>query len=164
MERRRQLRALQLLGGRALTRNILSWSLVALAAIGALGYLLPAHRVGNDTTFHSNFADGGAVSLIVFGGVIACVLALRNRQFGAGIASGVVAMIGAFLALVPVVLAHFLSHVDNAYGEAMFATGIIGLFSVGAVTAIVEPILYITQRLALESEDPVFPTARVVTD
>ncbi|HEU0034854.1 MAG TPA: hypothetical protein VFQ53_29720 [Kofleriaceae bacterium] len=161
-----KLRELELAGGRRLVRNILFYGLSAVAALGALGYLLPAHRLENDATFHSNYADGGPAALLVFGGAIACLLLLRRLRFGAGIVAGIVSMGAAIGALMPVFLVHLFSHVDHAAGESLYALGVLGLFCGGVALLIAEPILYLTQRRALQrardAELPKLPIARVV--
>lgn len=162
MQERRRLARIELAGGRAGLRRVLSWGIVTLAAIGAFGYVLPAHRVDDARAFHSNFFDGGPMPLFVFAAIALAAYALRRGRLGAGIATGVIATGGAVLALMPVFLKHFLAHVEHAYGEDLFAVGILGLFFGGAATAIIEPILYVTQRRALEREDPQFPVARLV--
>ena len=160
-ERRRLLR-IQLVNGRAALRAVLSWGVIAIATLGAIGYVLPAHRVDEAASFHSNFADGGEMPLFVLAAVATAAYALRRRGLGAGIATGVIATGGAILAVMPVFLVHFLAHVEHAAGDDLFAVGVLGLFFGGIVTAIADPILYISQRRALERQDPQFPRARVV--
>jgi len=149
MQTRLRLRDVKLVGARAWIRRAWFGATIALAALGMLGYLLPAHRLEGEA-WHSNFADGGEVPLLVFGAIGVLALILRKRGIGAGSAMGVLASIGAIASVIPVVLVHLFSTVQNGIGEAMYATGVIGLFFGGAVFAIVEPILYLTQRRADE--------------
>ncbi len=151
-----------LTGPRAWVRHGLTWGVVALSTIGALGYVLPAHRIDED--FHSNYADGGAASLLVFLIVGVFAVALRRRGFGAGFVRGLVAMAGAIGALLPVILVHFMQTVEDAPGETLFAIGVIGLFLVGAAALVSEPIFYLLERRRLRELEPVFAHARVVVD
>ncbi len=123
--------------------------MLVLAAIGFAGYLLPAHSVDGGA-WHSNFADGGGWSLGVFGvfGILAAHL--RTRGFGAGMLTGVLAVAAAIASMVPLILVHFMAHVDNGPGEVMMAISVLGLFFGGAALLIAEPILYVTQRRANE--------------
>ncbi len=130
---------------------------MALAVIGFFGYLLPAHSVDGGI-WHSNFADGGPLPLVVFGGFCAIAAVLRTRGLGAGMLTGVLAVAAAIASVVPVLLVHLFSHVDQGPGELMFALAAIGLFFGGAVFLIAEPILYWSQRRANER---VLPIARV---
>lgn len=132
-----------------------------LAVLGFIGYLLPAHSVEGGA-WHSNFADGGVTALVVFavfGGIAAF---LRKRGLGAGILTGVLAVPAAIAAVAPVVLAHLLSHVESGPGEVMFGISIVGLFFGGLAFAIVEPLLYWTQRRVDErAAQTKLPSARV---
>jgi hypothetical protein len=162
MAERRRLRDIELAGGRALFRRVLFAGLLGFVVLGLVGYNLPAHRLRGDADFHANYADGGVASMLVFLAVAGLVvLAWRWRRWGAGFLAGGVATVGAVGALLPVMLAHFLSSVDNTYGEAVFAIGVLGLFFAGIATAILEPILFIGQRRALERGG--LPEARVFT-
>jgi len=47
--------------------------------------------------------------------------------------------------------------------EPRYASGVLGMFLLGLVTLVAEPVLYFGQRRQLERDvDPQFPTARVV--
>lgn len=151
-----------LTGPRALIRRALGWALVGLPIIGAIGYVLPAHQL-RDEVLHSNYADGGVVSLLIFLVVCAVAVALRRRRFGAGIVTGGIAMAGAVGALVPVMLVHLFEDTKDGFGEGMFAVGILGLFLVGAASLLSEPILYILERRRIMRDlEPVIPAARLV--
>jgi hypothetical protein len=161
---RMRLLDVRLVGAAALFRSFMFWCLAALAAIGALGYVMPAHRVRGDIEFHSNYADGGPFSLLVFALVIGVALALRRHRFGAGMIAGATASVGAVLALGPVFLVHFLSTVEDGPGEVLFAMGVLGCFFGGAIALVAEPILYVVERRRLEREaaPPSLPVARIV--
>lgn len=146
---RTRLRDVELMGARAWIRRAWFGLTVVMSAIGAIGYLLPAHKLG-DEAWHSNFVDGGEVPLLVFGAIAGIAFLLRKRGVGAGSVMGMLAAIGAIASVVPVVLVHMFSTVENGYGEGLYATGVLGLFFGGVVFAFVEPILYITQRRANE--------------
>jgi hypothetical protein len=165
MQKRTRLFDTQLTGARALARRCVLASLPLFAVVGALGYVLPAHDLGNGEAAHSNFADGGIASLLVFAGVALCTYLLRNRGFGAGIGAGVIAIGGAVLALAPVLLAHMFRDVESLGGETIFLIALLGLFFVGAAALIAEPILYIVERRRMElaAKPAELPIARIVT-
>jgi hypothetical protein len=146
---RKRLSETRLVGARSAIRAGAFLVMLGLAVIGFAGYLLPAHSVDGGA-WHSNFEDGGAWSLVVFGvfGVLAAHL--RTRGFGAGMLTGVLAIATAIASLVPVILVHFMSHVDNGPGEVMMAISVLGLAFGGVALLIVEPVLYLTQRRANE--------------
>lgn len=164
MRMRRQLSRLELVGARAVIRRI-AFVLVALfAVLTAVAYLLPAHRLRYEQTFHSNFDDGGPGALIVLALVLAAWAVTRNRRYGAGYLLGLASVGGAIGALVPVFLEHLLASVSEGFGEYVFAIGILGMFFVGFGLLVLEPILYVGQRRQLERDvDPQFPIARVVS-
>ena len=163
MQERTRLRDTTLSESRALINQLLFWAIAVLPIIGALGYVLPAHRVNDEAHFHSNYADGGVAPLIAFAAVSLIALALRRRRLGARMVTGVVAMGGAFLALLPVILVHMFSRVENGPGEGLFAVGILGVFFMGLAALIAEPVLYILERRKLERDaEPQIPHARVV--
>jgi len=163
MAQRRRLAEIQLTGARGVIRRLLLGAIAACAVVGAIGYVLPAHRLGDAGTYHTNYDDGGGASLIVFGVVFASWLAIRNRRHGAGYLAGVISSVGAILAVLPVLLVHLFSTVEHAIGEHLYASGVLGLFFLGLVTLVAEPVLYFGQRRQLERDvDPQFPSARVV--
>jgi hypothetical protein len=160
---RRPLRTLELTGARAVIRRVLFAGAAVLAVVGAIGFVLPAHRLDDVAGFHSNYHDGGPESLVVFAAVIAGWWFLRRRGHGAGYLFGVVATAGAVLSVLPVFLVHMFRSVETGPGEGMFAVGVLGLFGTGVVIALAEPILYLGQRRQLERDvDPQFPTARTI--
>ncbi len=165
MQARPSLRSLELTGARAVIRRCLLISLPVFAAIGAVGYVLPAHDLHNGEGAHSNFADGGVVALLVLAAAGLCTYLLRDRRFGAGFAAGVLAMGGAVFALAPVLLAHMFQRVDDLVGEGVFAVGVIGLFCAGAATLFAEPIVYLLERRRIinAAKPAALPAARVVT-
>ncbi|MBA2538596.1 MAG: hypothetical protein H0V17_03090 [Deltaproteobacteria bacterium] len=150
MQTRTRLRDVELVGARAWIRRGWFGLMIALSAIGAIGYLLPAHKLEGDEVWHSNFADGGEIPLLVFGALAGLAFLLRKCGLGAGSVMGLLATAGAIASVVPVVLVHLFATVQNGIGEGMYATGVLGLFFGGALYAIAEPILYLTQRRADE--------------
>lgn len=160
---RRRLRTLELTGARAVIRRVLFAGVPVLALIGGIGFVLPAHRVRDEPEFHSNYADGGPASLLVFAGLIAVWWFLRRKRHGAGYLIGVIATGGAVLSVLPIFLNHMFQKVETGPGEGLFGVGVLGLFGLGLVIALVEPILYLGQRRQLERDvDPQFPTARTI--
>lgn len=160
---RRPLSEIELTGVRRVIRRLL-FGCIALGAMGgAIGYMLPAHKV-HDSTFHSNYDDGGLFSLVVFGVVLAACLFTFRRGHWAGYVMGLVSSVGAIAAFAPVLLSHLLSRVTYDYGEAVFSISVLALFALGPITIVAEPILFLGQRHQLERDvDPQFPTARVVS-
>lgn len=163
MNKRTRLRDVQLVGVRSWIRRSYFGLTIALAAIGFAGYLLPAHRV-DGRAWHSNFADGGPWPLLVFAALAAIAVVLRQRGLGAGIALGVLSTAAAMASVLPVILVHLLGDVQEGVGEYLYAASVIGLFF-GGLFAIVEPILYLTQRRANERAArlalPALPIARI---
>lgn len=148
---RKRLSETRLVGVRSTIRGGAFVVMLLLAAIGFAGYLLPAHSVDGGA-WHSNFADGGAWPLVVFGVFGLLAAHLRTRGFGAGMLTGVLAIAAAIASMVPVILVHLMSHVDNGPGEVMMAISVLGLFFGGFAFLIAEPVLYLTQRRAKERD------------
>lgn len=149
MQTRTSLGNTQLVGVRSWIRGGGFAAMMLASAVGAFGYLLPAHSV-NGGEFHSNFADGGPMPLVVFGVMFVIAAVLRTKRFGAGLLTGILAPAAAIAALSPVFLQHLIADVTTGVGEDLFAVGVIGLFVGGVAFAIVEPILFATQRRADE--------------
>jgi len=126
--------------------------MIAAALVAAVGYVLPAHRLNGDADFHSNFHDGGVLSLVILGAVAVIAYALRNLRLGSGMITGIVAAAGAFCALMPVVLAHLLSSYEHGYGESMFVIGELVLFFGGLALVAAEPLLYVLERGRIERD------------
>jgi hypothetical protein len=144
------LRTFDLTSHRASFRRTLSFAMIGAAIVAAIGYVLPAHRLEGDTAFHSNFDDGGVLSILILAAVAAIVFALRKLRFGSGMISGVVSAGGALAAIVPVVLAHLFSSSEDGYGETVFAVGVLALFFTGLVSLFAEPLLYVLERRSKE--------------
>ena len=85
-------------------------------------------------------ADGGPLSLALLGVVVIAALLLRGRRFGSGMLTGAIAMLGAALALVPVLATHLIEDVDHAYGQYIFVAALGATFVAGAALAISEPL------------------------
>lgn len=138
-----------LTGPRATIRNIGFYAVAALAAMSAIGYLLPAHRLEGET-FHSNAADGGPFPLVALSIVVVAALLLRRLHLGAGMIAGILGAGGAFACVIAVLLRHMFSSPEIAYGEHVFALGVLGSFFVGIAFVIAEPILYVLERRRVE--------------
>jgi hypothetical protein len=135
-----------LTGRRRAIHRGLPIAIAASSFVAALGYVLPAHRLNGEGPVHANIADGGVLSLVVLAVVAASVLVLRGRRFGSGMLAGAIAMLGAALALAPVLVTHLIAHVDHAAGQHVFNAGILATFVTGAGLAIGEPLLYRSSR------------------
>jgi hypothetical protein len=160
MKTRLRLTQIELEGPRAWMRNAWFWMVMALSALGAIGYVIPGHYVHGE--LHSNFHDGGPWPLIAFGVVFAAAWLLRKRKLGAGLLAGVLAGAGAVASVVPIVLVHFLSEVQSSIGDHLFGVAVLGLLFGGAAMVLGEPILYLTMRRSLErAELPRIPVARI---
>ena len=156
---RRRLRDLTLRGPRAIVRQVLFAGIAVCAVMAVVGYLLPAHQL-DDEAIHSNYADGGPAALVALGVVALGWLRVRRAGFGAGVLYGLAGLAAGFVALVAVFLVHLFARNHEQYGEWVFAVGVLGLWLLGPVTAIAEPVLHLLERRALErAEAPVFPTA-----
>lgn len=160
MNERRGLRNIELEGPYAWVRTAWFWMVMALSALGAIGYVIPGHRVHGD--LHSNFQDGGLWALIAFGVVFAAAAVLRKRKLGAGMITGVLASAGAIASVVPMILVHFMSEVQSSIGDHLFGVAVIGLLFGGVLMLIAEPVLFYAQRRSLErAELPRIPVARI---
>ncbi len=139
--------------------------MIAAALVAAVGYVLPAHRLQGEADFHSNFHDGGVISLFILGAVAVIAYALRNLRLGSGMITGVIGAAGAFFALMPVILAHFLSSYDEGVGQGIFIIGELALFFSGLVMLVGEPVLYVLERRRIErdSRPAELPVAAVVS-
>lgn len=116
------------------------------SAVAFAGYLLPAHRREHDEHFHSNFADGGAIPLVVLAAAFVLAALLRTKKIGAGMIAGVLSFGAAIGAVIPVVLVHLFESMRWGIGENIYATGIGTLFFGGALFVVLEPALYLLQR------------------
>jgi ABC-type spermidine/putrescine transport system permease subunit II len=146
------LRTFDLTSRRASVRQALTYVMLSAALVAAVGYVLPAHRLDGDAGFHSNFADGGVLPVILLGFAAAVVFALRKLRFGAGMISGIVSGAAAFFSVVPVILIHMFDSYEEGYGEALFAVGVLALFASGVLSLVVEPVLYVLERRRIERD------------
>ncbi len=161
---RQRLRDTALSGSLSVVRRVWAWTMVVACGVAAAGYAMPAHRLKDESTFHSNYDDGGAFPFVVFVFVAASLVRLRKRKLGSGIASALACSGGAILSVLPIFLTHFLSSYDAGPGETWFAAGFFALFFGGLVMVIAEPILYVLQRAAIERATKItLPEARVRT-
>lgn len=152
MTPRPRLRTIELTAHRAAFRRTLTWVIIAASVVAGVGYMLPAHQLTDEEGFHSNYNDGGPLSLVVLAAVVVVAFALRRFRLGSGMITGVVGIVGVFGALIPVLLAHLLSGVEESYGELVFAAGELTLLFTSATLIVVEPILYILERRRIVRE------------
>lgn len=139
--------------------------MMAASVIAGVGYVLPAHQLKHEESFHSNYADGGPLPLIVLAAVLGTTFALRRFRLGSGVITGAVGVVGVFGSLIPVVLAHFLSSYEEGVGELVFAVGELGLLFTSATLLVVEPILYILERRRIvhEARPAELPVAKIAS-
>jgi Na+/proline symporter len=162
MNKRTRLGDVTLVGGRSWIRRAYFTLTVAAAAIGFVGYLLPAHRL-EDGDWHSSYADGGIVPVLAFATIALLASVLRYRGLGAGMLMGLLSTIGSIVTIIPLILVHMSGGIENGIGEQLFPIGVVALFF-GGLFVIVEPVLYWTQRLAnerLARAVPQLPVARL---
>lgn len=166
MTKRPRLTAVVLTGPREVIRSIAFLVISIAATLAAIGYVLPAHRLkplptshsgldlapeDAEVAFHSNLADGGPLPLLVLPLVAVLVLLLmRQRHLGTGILAGILGCGAAFLSILQVLLTHFLSRVELAYGERVFAFSMLVLLFTSVALVLVEPVLYLLERRRIE--------------
>jgi hypothetical protein len=140
-------------------------ALAVAAAATAIGYVLPAHRLvyvphsggwldlaaqPGEPSFHSLLHDGGGLPLLGLLVVFLTALLVRKRGLGAGMLAGVLAVGGAFLAIVPLILVHLFARYESGIGDLVFGLGLFGTFIGGCVMTVSEPILYVLERRRIE--------------
>ncbi len=165
---RRPLGQVVLAGGRATWHVAVRWIVVGFAALAALLTATERHRVcsawgscdADDWgAAHTLYADVGVAPLLLLGLVVALELAGYRR----GLLGSLLSALGAAMAAVAVfgvlAFAHFLSRVDGGGGAVMFA---FLAFVLALAQLVLEPILFVGMRRALERDDPRFPRAAVV--
>jgi hypothetical protein len=166
---RRPLSQVALAGARASWHAGARWTASALAALTALMAATETHRVCDSWgscdaddwgAAHTVASDLGATPFVLLALVIGLQLAGKDSKFVARMFSVVGAAIVSIIALGGVALAHFLSKVEGGDGvvfAALLTTGVC-LFQL-----LLEPVLAVGQRRALEAREPEFPRAAVVS-
>jgi hypothetical protein len=135
------------------------------AALMAIGYLLPAHRLvyvpssggwldlaaqPDEPHFHSLLEDGGGLPLLGLAVVIVAALLLRKRGLGGGMLAGALAAGGAIVAIMPLILVHLFERYESGIGDLAFGLGLFATFLGGCVMFIAEPTLYLLERRRIE--------------
>lgn len=165
---RRPLLGVTLTGKRATWHVAARWVVIGCAVLAALLMATEQHRVCHSwgtcdasdwSEPHALVADVGALPFVM----LALVIALELAGYRRGLLGSLFAALGAALAAVVAfgvaALAHFLSHVDGGGGAVMFA---FLAFLLTLTQLVLEPILFVGMRRALERDDPRFPRAAVI--
>ena len=168
LQPRRPLLGVALAGGRATWHVVTRWVVIGFAGLAALLTATERHRVCNAwgscdasdwSEPHTLLSDVGVAPLLLLALVVALELPGYRRRF---LGSWLSALGAALVAVVPlgmVALAHFLSHVDGDGGAVLLTFLTFGL---ALAQLVLEPILFVGMRRALERDDPRFPRAAVV--
>lgn len=166
---RRPLLEVALAGRRASWHAVVRWAIAGFALLAALLVALEPHRVCDawgscDASdwgpWHTLARDQGVAPFAL----LALVVALQRGAYRSKLLASVLTALGTFvIGLIyfgSTALTHFLSHVDGGDGAVFcgFAVTVLALAQV-----VLEPVLVVGQRRALEATDPVFPRAAVVT-
>ncbi|HTL36127.1 MAG TPA: hypothetical protein VL326_23510 [Kofleriaceae bacterium] len=162
MERPR-LMDLELRGTARMVRRVAFYALAASGVVALIGYLLPAHTVGQ-LELHSNFADGGVLPLFFMAAATAVTAWASRRRFGAGMISAVVAGTAASIELVRTAFAHPLFPVHSIYGDYVHLGGLVSMFGFAMLLFIIEPVLYDAERKRQERPEVKLPRAQVVSN
>jgi len=169
LQQRRQLRDLSLTPGARKVRAGLLALLGILHAAATLGFVLGSHRVGKLLEDPPGFGEphSFAIEAYLVPALAPALVAITawwalRGGFGRGLLASVLAAVTSFGLLIAWLAVHlFASTLSDRAEQAALACLLLAM-PLGLVTLIVEPILYVRARRALEREDPVFPTARVV--
>ena len=168
LQPRRPLLGVALAGGRATWHVVARWVVIGFAALSALLMATERHRVCDrwgrcDASDwgepHTLASDVGALPFVMLALVVALQLAGYRRGLLGSLFSAAGASMAALVAFGLAAFAHFLSHVDGGGGAVLFA------FLASLVTLaqlVLEPILFVGMRRALERDDPRFPRAAVI--
>lgn len=168
LQPRRPLLGVALSAGRATWHVVARWVVIACAGLTALLTATERHRVcdawgtcdaSDWSEPHTLLSDVGVAPLLLLALVVALELAGYRRRFLASLLSALGAALVAVVPLGMVALAHLLSNVDGGGGAVLFA---LLTFLVAMAQLVLEPILFIGMRRALERHDPRFPRAAVV--
>ncbi|MBL8624891.1 MAG: hypothetical protein JNK64_26520 [Myxococcales bacterium] len=168
LQPRRPLLRVALAGGRATWHVAVRWAVIGCAALAALLMATERHRVCDawgscDASDwgepHTLASDVGALPFVMLALVVALQLAGYRRGLLGGVLSALSAALAAVVALGVAALAHFLSHVDGGGGAVLLTFLTFGL---AVAQLVLEPILFVGMRRALERDDPRFPRAAVV--
>lgn len=169
LQPRRRLLGVQLAGARATWHVVARWLVIGCAALAALLMATERHRVCHSwgtcdasdwSEPHALVADVGALPFVMLALVIALELAGYRRGLLGGVLSALGAAGAAVVAFGAAALAHFLSKVDGGDGAVLFA---LLAFAIALAQLVLEPILFVGMRRALERDDPRFPRAAVIS-
>ncbi len=162
---RRRLDGLKLTGIRALVRGFVFKAQLVLTAITAIALLAERHASEYDEyNWHSTFGETYGLPLLVITVMVATsVIAVRRPRLFTGLLAGVISLVGAIVIFGAMIVVHLLSQTtENAPGKlAIFLLIVLAPF--GLIAMITEIVVRLKERRHLESSDPEFPTARVVT-
>lgn len=168
LQPRRPLLHVALAGGRATWHVAVRWVVVGFAALAALLTATERHRVchawgtcdaSDWSEPHTLLSDVGVAPMLLLALVVALELAGYRRRLLASWLSALGAAVVAVVPLGMVALAHLMSHVDGGGGAVLLS---LLTFVTALAQLVLEPILFVGMRRALERDDPRFPRAAVV--
>jgi hypothetical protein len=168
LQPRRPLLRVALAGARATWHVGARWVVIGFAALAALLMATERHRVchgwgscdaGDWSAPHTLASDVGALPFVMLALVIALQLAGYRRGLLGSALSALGAGMAAVVAFGVAALAHLLSNVDGGGGALLFA---FLAFALTLAQLVLEPILFVGMRRALERDDPRFPRAAVI--
>jgi len=165
---RRRLLATDLVGGRARIRRAVRWLSVGLLGLSMLMMIVEPHRVCHDwgscgasswSETHTYVTDLSVVPLVLLGLAIALQLVGVGRRLLAALITALGSMALAFVTAVLAALSHLLSSVEG--GEVAVVSALVAT-AVALLQLVLEPVLVIGQRRALERTERVVAGAAVV--
>lgn len=169
---RRRLRDLSLTGLRQRFRAIVLASLAIAAGLSALGFALGRERARSGWSdepdrlwgeWHSFAAETAFIPVLAPALVLAAALWARRGRLPRGVAAAIVGLVNNVALLACSIDAHLFDDVESDPAMVLAAVAQIVIFVSAAVLLVGEPVVYVGERRKLEAQDPVFPTARVVT-
>ncbi len=160
---RRSLLDLVLTGPRLAVRTfILRCHLVLTAICFVLFCVEQHHTAGRD--WHSLAIELNGTPLLGTAALFGMSMwALRRPALWNGLITGVLSIVGGIVGVGALVLVHLLSSVQHNGPGELLVFALLALAALGLIVFIVEWIVRIRERDHLESSDPVFATARVVS-
>lgn len=165
---RRPLSSVALAGARASWHTAARWLACGLAALSALLVAVEPHRVcdrwgaceaSDWGPSHTLLQDLGAMPLVLLALVIGLQLMGKQASFLLRVFTVVGAATTMIFILGTMAFAHFLSSTEGGDGAVLVA---LLTFACCVFQMVMEPVLAIGQRRALEASEPVFPRAAVV--
>ncbi len=172
---RTALKTLSLTGPHKAIRSTIFLVIAVAAAVTAIGYILPAHRLvyvppsggwldlgaqPGESSFHSLLSDGDALPLLVLPFVTVAALLLRTRRFGAGMLAGALSVGAAVVTIAPLILVHLFERYEAGFGADVFALGWLGTFFGGCALFLAEPVLFLLERRRIERANRPAPLPR----